>query len=119
MTRWFTPAFHAAEPATVARFRAIMSRVPVAGYAGCSAALRDADLRSVASTVRAACLVITGKHDPATPPAGGEWLAAALPAAQLLELDAAHLSNVERAPEFTGAVVHFLKIEKGEVRSEK
>jgi 3-oxoadipate enol-lactonase len=107
-TRWFTPAFRAAEPETVARFRAIMSRVPVAGYAGCCAALRDADLRSVASTVGAACLVITGAHDPATPPSAGAWLAEAIPAARLLELDAAHISNVERAPEFSSAVTHFL-----------
>jgi len=108
MTRWFTPAFHAAEPETVARLRATMCRVPVNGYVGCSIALRDADLRRAAPTVRAACLVVTGKHDPATPPAGGEWLAEVIPAAQLLQLDAAHISNVERAPEFTRAVAQFL-----------
>lgn len=108
MTRWFTPAFHASEPDTVARFRAIMSGVPAAGYVGCSIALRDADLRGVTANVRARCLVITGVHDPATPPEDGAWLARTIPAATLVELDAAHLTNIERAPEFTEAVCQFL-----------
>jgi 3-oxoadipate enol-lactonase len=108
MGRWFTESFQKAQPEMVARFRATMSRVPVAGYVGCSAALRDADLRPVASTVRAKSLVVTGRHDPATPPGDGAWLAGTIPAATLVDLDAAHLSNVERAPEFTAAVVQFL-----------
>lgn len=108
MTRWFTPAFHASEPKTVARFRAIMSGVPAAGYVGCSVALRDADFRGVAANVRAKCLVVTGTHDPATPPEDGAWLAKTIPAATLVELDAAHISNVERASEFTDSVCAFL-----------
>ena len=79
------------------------------GYLGCCAALRDGDLRDVASRVQAPTLVVTGAKDVATPPSAGEWLAAAIPGARLLELDAAHLSNVERAPEFTRAVLEFLE----------
>jgi 3-oxoadipate enol-lactonase len=109
MARWFTAAFRLAEPDTIARMRATMLRVPVTGYLGCCAALRDADLSGVASLVRATSLVVTGTHDVATPPAAGEWLAAAIPGARLLQLDAAHLSNVERAPEFTEAVLGFLE----------
>jgi 3-oxoadipate enol-lactonase len=109
MARWFTGAFRAAEPETVARMRATMCRTQVAGYLGCCAALRDADLRSVASRVRAKCLVVTGLHDVATPHAAGMWLAETIPVAQLLMLDAAHLSNIERAAEFNAALEHFLK----------
>ena len=78
------------------------------GYLGCCAALRDADLRDEAARVRARALVITGTHDPATPPADGAWLQAAIPGATLLEFDAAHLTNIERAPAFTDAVIDFL-----------
>ena len=85
-----------------------MSGMRVTGYVGCAAALRDADLRDIASRVRAQCLVITGSHDVSTPPAEGKWIAEAIPSAQLLELDAAHLSNIERAAEFTAAVANFL-----------
>jgi 3-oxoadipate enol-lactonase len=45
----------------------------------------------------------------ATPPATGAWLAGTIPAARLLALDAAHLSNIERAPEFTRALIEFLE----------
>ena len=108
MDRWFTPAFRESEPDTVGRFRAAMCRVPAAGYVGCCAAIRDADLRSVASRVRAPCLIVTGTHDVATPPAGGSWLASEIPGATLVELDAAHIANVERAEQFNDAVDQFL-----------
>jgi 3-oxoadipate enol-lactonase len=36
-------------------------------------------------------------------------LAESIPVAQLLMLDAAHLSNIERAAEFNAALEHFLK----------
>ncbi|MGH9202082.1 MAG: 3-oxoadipate enol-lactonase, partial [Vicinamibacterales bacterium] len=108
MGRWFTGAFRAAEPDTIARLRATMCRMRVAGYVCCCAALRDADLRGVASQVRAECLVVTGVHDVSTPHAAGMWLAEQIPASELLMLDAAHLTNVERAAEFSAAVDRFL-----------
>lgn len=108
MSRWFTPSFHAAEPQAVAHYRGVMARMRVSGYVGCCAALRDADLRAVAPQVHARGLVVTGVHDVSTPPAEGEWLARTIPEAQLLALDAAHLSNLERAHEFTDAVQSFL-----------
>lgn len=108
MTRWFTEGFRGDQPAVVAKMRAVLAGVSTVGYLGSCAALRDADLRDRASEVRAPTLVVTGRHDVATPPAAGQWLAAAIPGAQLVEFDAAHLSNVERAREFTGAVLAFL-----------
>jgi 3-oxoadipate enol-lactonase len=112
MARWFTAAFRQAEPDTVDRLRATLLRVPVAGYLGGCAALRDADLADVAPQVRAATLVVTGTHDVATPPAAGEWLAGAIPGARRVEFAAAHLSNVECAPAFTAAVLEFLQAER-------
>jgi 3-oxoadipate enol-lactonase len=108
MARWFTASFRAAAPDVVARTRATFLRVPVEGYLGCCAALRDADLRPEAAQVRARSLVVIGAHDVATPPADGEWLAGAIAGAGLLTLDAAHLGNLERAEEFNRAVGQFL-----------
>ena len=108
MGRWFTDRFRAAAPATVAGFRATMASVPRAGYLGCSAALRDADLRGEASSTKARVLVITGTHDVATPAADGTWLQQQIPGAELAGFDAAHLSNVEQAIAFTGRVLRFL-----------
>ncbi len=109
MQRWFTERFRRAEPEVVERMRATLLRVPVAGYLGCCAALRDADLRDVAARVRAPSLIVSGTFDVATPPAAGDALAASIPGARLREFDAAHLSNVECAPQFTRAVLEFLE----------
>jgi 3-oxoadipate enol-lactonase len=109
MEGWVTERFRRTEPEVVERMRATLVQVPVAGYLGCCAALRDADLRDLAARVQAPSLVVTGTADVATPPAAGAALAAAIPGAGLFELDAAHLSNLERAPEFTRAVLDFLE----------
>jgi len=109
MQRWFTERFRTADPAMIARMRATMLGVPAAGYLGCCAALRAADLRELAPRVQAPALVVTGAADVATPPAAGEALAATIPGARLLALEAAHLANVEQAPAFTAAVLAFLE----------
>jgi 3-oxoadipate enol-lactonase len=107
MMRWFTDEFRAAQPEVVARFRAIIARTNAGGYSGCCAALRDADLRAVASRVACPTLVVTGLHDPATPPEQGRWLAEQIQAARLREFNSAHLSNVECSDEFNAAVLDF------------
>jgi len=107
MLRWFTEAFRHREPELIARFRSTFERTSVDGYVGCCAALRDADLRAAAAQVKCPTLVVTGRHDPATPPELGRSLAATIGGAKRVELDAAHLSNVECAPEFTNAVKGF------------
>jgi 3-oxoadipate enol-lactonase len=107
--RWFTEPFRQREPATVARFRDTIARTPIDGYLGCCAALRDADLRPLTSRVTAKTLIVTGVHDVATTPADAAWLAGAIAGAALVELDAAHLSNVEQAEAFNDAVLAFLQ----------
>ena len=53
MDRWFTAGFRAARPEAVDRIRATLEAVPVSGYLGCCAALRDSDLRDDMARVRA------------------------------------------------------------------
>jgi 3-oxoadipate enol-lactonase len=113
MARWFTAAFREAAPATIEGIRSTFLRVSPAGYLGCCAALRDADLRDSADQVQAPTLVVAGRHDVATPPEAGAWLAATIPGARLVELDAAHLSNLECAAAFTAAVLDFLPADRG------
>jgi 3-oxoadipate enol-lactonase len=107
MVRWFTPRFRASRPEVVARFHSTIERTAVDGYAGCCAALRDADLRSLTAQVACPTMVVTGRHDPATPPEQGEWLARQIRGAELVEFDAAHLSNVEQSDAFNAAVLRF------------
>jgi 3-oxoadipate enol-lactonase len=113
MTRWLTEKFRTARPEVVDKFRTTIERTSPDGYVGCCAALRDADLRPHAAAVKCPTLVVTGRHDPATPPADGQWLAGQIPGARLVELDSAHLSNVERAAEFNAAVRDFITAAEG------
>ncbi|MDE2578500.1 MAG: 3-oxoadipate enol-lactonase [Hyphomicrobiales bacterium] len=106
--RWFTQDFQNSEPEKVAKIREALLATPQHGYLGSIAALRDLDLREAIRAVKAPVLVIVGKHDPATPPEAGRLIAATIPGAKLVELEASHMSAIEAAEDFTAAVLDFL-----------
>ena len=105
---WFTPAFHGAQPNTVAAMHAMLKRSPVDGYIACCAAVRDADQREPIAGIGAATLVISGTHDGATPPSDGRFLVQQIAGARYVELPAAHIANVEASAPFTDALMSFL-----------
>lgn len=109
LERWFTAAFRERDAATVASVSEMLATTPPLGYANCCAAIRDMDQRGPIRAVRNPVLVIIGSKDPATPPPAGHLIADTIPGAQRIELDAAHLSNLEQPAAFTAAVLNFLK----------
>ena len=109
MPRWFSPPFHARDPETVHAFRAMVQNCPVDGYLGCCAALRDADLRDRVAGITSHTLLVASTSDTATPPEGLEFIRDRIRGSRLVTVDSGHLSNVERAEEFTAVVVDFLK----------
>ena len=52
-------------------------------------------------------LLIAGTQDPATPPAGMRLMQERIEGSRYVELDTAHLSNIEQAPVFTAALREF------------
>ncbi len=106
--RWFTAGFRERSPGLVATAQAMLEKTPPEGYAACCAAIRDSDQGAGLGGIRAPTLVIAGRHDPATPPADGRALAEAIAGARYLELEAAHLSTREAAPQFTAELLAFL-----------
>jgi 3-oxoadipate enol-lactonase len=106
--RWFTAGFRERSPGLVAAARAMLERTPPEGYVACCAAIRDSDQGAGIGGIRAPTLVIAGRHDPATPPADGRALAEGIAGARYVELEAAHLSNIEAAPDFTAELAAFL-----------
>ena len=108
VSRWFTPAFQAAHPEIIASALKSLESTNPQGYAACCAAVRDFDIRNELDAIKIPTLVITGAHDPATPPADGRFLAEKIPGARCVELNAAHLSNIEDAARFTSEVTTFL-----------
>jgi 3-oxoadipate enol-lactonase len=108
LERWFTVPFHQRAPGTVDRFRKMLKTTPSESYLATCAAIRDADFREEVSRIRAKTLVIAGTLDKATPPEGGRFLAEQIPGARYVELDTAHLSNVESPERFSDEVLKFL-----------
>jgi 3-oxoadipate enol-lactonase len=106
--RWFSKKFREAKSPVIGKVREMLLTTPKHGYAGCSAAIRDADFRWAIGGVKLPALVIIGSVDPATPPEGGEFIAQRIPRAKLVSLEAAHLSNLEQGEQFTRAVRDFL-----------
>ena len=98
MQRWFTPAFFAAEPATVAAFRARFVKLDPAGYAVCCLAIGEMDLRERIAGIAAPTLIIAGIDDPATPPAMLEDIRARISGSELIVLpQVSHILAVEQA----------------------
>lgn len=108
IARWFTAAFPSRAPQAVAPIREMLLACNPSGYAGCCAAIRDMDLRPTAALITSPTLVIAGSQDPSTSVADGRWLADQVKDGRLIEVEAAHLSNVERPGDFASAVVGFL-----------
>jgi 3-oxoadipate enol-lactonase len=107
MERGFTAPFIAREPDVVAAFQQTLTNMSPEGYVSCCAAIRDADLRSLAPDVSPPTLVVAGEHDPVTTPDDARWLAQHIPNATMVTLPAAHLSSVEASAQFNDAVQAF------------
>jgi 3-oxoadipate enol-lactonase len=106
--RWFTPAFREKSPAPVTSIHKVLEEINPDGYAACCAAVRDFDYRGQLGRIRVPTLVISGASDPATPPADGRFLVGQIPGAQYVQLNAAHLSNIEDRDQFSKEVSTFL-----------
>jgi 3-oxoadipate enol-lactonase len=105
--RWFTSEFREAFPHRVAAAQEMLEKAPPQGYTGCGAAIRDMDQREVVANIAAPTLVIYGGKDPVTAPSDAHFLAEKIVGSAELELNAAHLSNVEQPDKFTEAVANF------------
>ena len=108
MERWFTAEFRAASPERVAKAQAMLENAPPAGYAACCAAIRDMDQRDTVGQIKTPTLIIYGAQDRVTPPGDAEFLNERIQGSVKVELNAAHLSNVEQPDAFTDEVSSFL-----------
>jgi 3-oxoadipate enol-lactonase len=108
MERWFTKGFRERDPQAIERIREMFAATPLDGYIACGEAVRDMDHRELLPRVKNPTLVIIGRHDPATTPDAGEYIAKNIPGAEHFMIDAAHISNVEQPQQFNDAVLGFL-----------
>ncbi|HYL83056.1 MAG TPA: 3-oxoadipate enol-lactonase [Candidatus Angelobacter sp.] len=106
--RWFSASFRQKSPAAISGTLKMLEQTNPEGYAANCAAVRDFDFREPLPHIPVPALVVSGTHDPATTPADGRFLAEHIPGARYVELDGAHLSNIEDADRFNREVLAFL-----------
>jgi 3-oxoadipate enol-lactonase len=114
--RWFTSRFRGKEPAKVSAVQKLLEATNPQGYIACSEAVRDFDYRERLEKIAVPTLVIAGSEDPSTPPADGRRIAERIAGARFVELNAAHLSNIEDEARFTKEVGDFLSAQASEAR---
>ena len=107
--RWLTEGFRKANPAADQMIRQMIARTSAKGFMACAGAVRDYDARKFFPEITCPVLIIGGTHDMAAPVAEFACVRDALKGATYLELNAAHLANIECKSQYTEAVSQFLK----------
>ena len=111
LERWFTPSYLEQNPPGIDQIRQQILITPVAGYVGCSEAIRHLNYLSRLSVIEAPTLIMVGADDLGTPVAASEAMHAQIKGSQLVVIpDAAHLSNIEQAQFFNDHLIAFLKL---------
>ena len=108
ISRWFTPEFAEAEPAKVEPIVGMLAQTSPEGYAANCAAVRDADYREQLGGISAPTLIVCGSGDPVTTTEHGRFMQERIAGAELVEFQAAHLSNVQAGDAFSQRVLAFL-----------
>jgi 3-oxoadipate enol-lactonase len=109
LERWLTPGYRVTHPAESNTVLEMLEHADPEGYAACCASVRDTDERESLGKVKVPTLIVAGKHDPAIPLADAKYLAEHIPRAEYVELNAAHLSNLEAKEEFNQVVLRFFE----------
>ncbi len=109
LERWFTPEFLERNPPEVEMIRQQIAATPLAGYIGCSEALKGLNYLDRLSEITLPTLIMVGEEDPGTPVEASEAIHERIAGSQLVVLPAArHLSNIEQAEAFNKALMAFL-----------
>jgi 3-oxoadipate enol-lactonase len=107
--RWLTPAFAGEHPDLVARLEAMIAGADDEGYAACCEVVARMDLRDDLGRIGAPTLVVSAAEDLALPPEHQAAIADGIPGAALMTVSpGAHLANLERTAEITGALLAHL-----------
>jgi len=107
-SRWFTDPFIQSNAATVAELSNDLGAGSPEGYANCCEALAKADVREQLKDITVPVLVVAGQQDPVTTVADGQYMVDRIANSQLFEINASHISNIEKPEAFNQAVQKFI-----------
>jgi 3-oxoadipate enol-lactonase len=109
LERWFTAPYREKHPEVMARISADILGTPVAGFAGCCAAISTIDVMDRLKEIKCPTLVTVGEHDHGTPPEMAKLIHENLPGSELFIIpDAAHIASIEQKDVFNKMLSGFL-----------
>lgn len=109
LERWFTAGTRASRGEALRWVGEMFAATPVAGYVATCAALKTLNYLDELPRITVPTLFIAGTHDMGAPLAAMQDMHARVPGARFVELDAAHVSNLERPDKFNAALADFLR----------
>jgi pimeloyl-ACP methyl ester carboxylesterase len=113
VARWFPPAFHDEQDATMNQIRDVLARADTETLAQIWEALASLGLRQSIPGIKQPSLVLCGSEDQAAPPSVSRELAGLLPHGRYQEIaGAGHLVPIERPSEVASAVSLFIACER-------
>ncbi len=109
MERWFANKFHAESPTELRGWRNMLTRTPLDGYIGCSAAIAATDFTDSTATLTLPTLAIAGTEDGSTPPEVVRATADLIGGARYAQVeDAGHVPCIEQAAEYARLLNEFI-----------
>jgi 3-oxoadipate enol-lactonase len=108
LERWFTAPTREARPAQMDAVRAMVRATPLDGYLGCCGAIKALDYLEQIAGITTPLLFIAGTHDAGTPAVAMQDMHARVAGSRYVELNAAHVSNLEVPEDFNRALDDFL-----------
>jgi 3-oxoadipate enol-lactonase len=108
MSRFFSESFRQSSPEKLEQIKHTFLATAPIGYAGCCAAIESMDFRAGLPHVTLDALVIAGLQDQAAPRESVKEVALMIPHSHYVEIDAAHISNIENPAAFNTALLDFL-----------
>ena len=113
MERWFTRNFHTHHTAELDGYSNMFLRVPIEGYLGTAAAIRDTDLREDAAKIDLPVMCVVGEEDGSTPPELVLEMANMIPGADFkLIKGAGHIPCVEQPHVLADTLTGFILSQK-------
>ena len=112
LARWFTPSYLQKKGPGVEMIRSILQKSPVAGYIGCTEAIRRLNYLDELPRIKTPTLVMVGADDPGTPVAAAQAIHERIAGSRLVIIpSASHLCNIEQAEVFNPHLLKLLSAE--------
>lgn len=116
LERWFTPEYLSSENKQVRKklegIKKDLDEFNANAYTLSCAAVAEVDCREGNRSVRVPTLVLSGSMDQATPPVLSEAIHQSILDSEFMQIDAAHLSAVEKPVEFARIIANFIRLKK-------